>query len=41
MSAPGEVISRQAAGNPLGVFERYLTLWIFKLCITAAGKMQY
>ncbi len=34
MSAPGEVVARQAAGNPLGVFERYLTLWVF-LCILA------
>ncbi len=34
MSAPCEVVVRQAAGNPLGVFERYLTLWVF-LCILA------
>ena len=34
MSAPCEVVARQSAGNPLGVFERYLTLWVF-LCILA------
>jgi len=32
MSAQCEVVSAQAAGAPLGVFERYLTLWVF-LCI--------
>ncbi len=34
MSAQCEVVSAQAAGAPLGVFERYLTLWVF-LCIGA------
>src|SRR5690606_30607907 len=34
MSSPCEVAAKQAAGAPLGVFERYLTLWVF-LCIVA------
>ncbi|MCC6075268.1 ACR3 family arsenite efflux transporter [Pseudomonas sp. GCM10022188] len=32
MSSPCEVAARQAAGAPLGFFERYLTLWV-SLCI--------
>jgi len=32
VSAQCEVVSAQAASAPLGVFERYLTLWVF-LCI--------
>src|SRR5690554_5621394 len=32
MSSQCEVIGKQAAGAPLGFFERYLTLWVF-LCI--------
>ena len=34
MSAQCEVVTRQAQGQPLGFFERYLTLWVF-LCIGA------
>ena len=34
MSAPCEVAARAAAGARLGVFERYLTLWV-ALCIVA------
>jgi len=34
MSAQCEVTAKQAAGAPMGVFERYLTLWVF-LCIVA------
>lgn len=34
MSSPCEIAARQAAGAPLGLFERYLTLWVF-LCIGA------
>ena len=34
MSSPFEVTARQAAGAPMSVFERYLTLWVF-LCIVA------
>ncbi len=34
MSAQCEVIAKQAAGAPLGFFERYLTVWVF-LCIVA------
>ena len=34
MSAQCEVTARQAAGAPMSVFERYLTLWVF-LCIVA------
>jgi ACR3 family arsenite transporter len=34
MSAPYEVIAQQVAGKSMGVFERYLTLWVF-LCILA------
>src|SRR5512143_2978202 len=34
MSVQCEVVARPAAGNPLGFFERYLTLWVF-LCILA------
>ena len=34
MSSPCEVAANQAAGAPLGVFERYLTLWV-ALCIVA------
>jgi ACR3 family arsenite transporter len=32
MSAQCEVVNAQAASAPLGIFERYLTLWVF-LCI--------
>ena len=32
MSSQCEVVAKQAAGAPLGFFERYLTLWVF-LCI--------
>ena len=32
MSAQCEVTGKRAAGNPMGLFERYLTLWVF-LCI--------
>jgi ACR3 family arsenite transporter len=34
MSAQCEVAAKEAAGQPLGFFERYLTLWVF-LCIAA------
>ena len=34
MSAQCEVIAKQSAGEPMSVFERYLTLWVF-LCIVA------
>ena len=34
MSAHCDVIARKAAGAPMGLFERYLTLWVF-LCIGA------
>src|SRR5512144_654153 len=34
MSAQCEVITQRTAGNPMGMFERYLTLWVF-LCILA------
>lgn len=34
MSARCEVTGKHAAGNPMGLFERYLTVWVF-LCITA------
>ena len=34
MSAPCEVVVRRAMGHSMGVFERYLTLWVF-LCILA------
>ena len=34
MSNACEVAAKQAAGAPLGLFERYLTLWVF-LCIGA------
>lgn len=34
MSSPCETLVRQAAGTSLGLFERYLTLWVF-LCIVA------
>jgi ACR3 family arsenite transporter len=34
MSSPCEVVAKQAAGAPLGLFERYLSLWVF-LCIVA------
>jgi ACR3 family arsenite transporter len=34
VSAQCEVTARQAEGQPLGFFERYLTLWVF-LCIAA------
>ncbi len=32
MSAQCEVVAQQVQGQPLGIFERYLTLWVF-LCI--------
>ncbi len=32
MSAPCEIIAKQAAGAPLNLFERYLTVWV-ALCI--------
>ncbi len=34
MSAQCEVTGKRAAGNPMGLFERYLTVWVF-LCIGA------
>ncbi|AWM57980.1 arsenical-resistance protein [Stutzerimonas stutzeri] len=34
MSSQCEVAGKKAAGAPLGIFERYLTLWVF-LCIVA------
>ena len=34
MASPCDVAAKQAAGAPLGVFERYLTLWV-ALCIVA------
>jgi ACR3 family arsenite transporter len=34
MSAQCEITAKQAAGEPMGFFERYLTLWVF-LCIIA------
>jgi ACR3 family arsenite transporter len=34
MSAQCEVTAKQAAGAPMSVFERYLTVWVF-LCIVA------
>ncbi len=34
MSAQCEVTAKQATGSPMGLFERYLTLWVF-LCIVA------
>jgi ACR3 family arsenite transporter len=34
MSIQHETTGRQAADNPMGTFERYLTLWVF-LCIVA------
>ena len=34
MSVQCEVTGRRAAGNPMGVFERYLSLWVFA-CIAA------
>jgi ACR3 family arsenite transporter len=34
MSAQCEVTGKRAAGNPMGAFERYLTLWVFA-CIAA------
>ncbi len=34
MSAQCEVTGKRAAGSPMGLFERYLTLWVF-LCIVA------
>ena len=38
MSTQCEVTARRAAGNPMGLFERYLTLWVF-LCIGAGILM--
>ncbi|HEY0835787.1 MAG TPA: ACR3 family arsenite efflux transporter [Azospirillum sp.] len=32
MSAHGEATGKKASGSPMGVFERYLTIWVF-LCI--------
>ena len=34
MTIQCETAGRQSAGNPMGTFERYLTLWVF-LCIAA------
>ena len=34
MSAQCETTGKRAAGNPMGAFERYLTLWVFA-CIAA------
>jgi ACR3 family arsenite transporter len=33
MSVQSQITTKQAAGSPLGFFERYLTLWVF-LCIS-------
>ena len=41
MSAPCEITAKAAAGVPMSLFERYLTVWVF-LCIVAgilAGQM--
>ena len=32
MSAPGEIAAKRTTGNPIGFFERYLTVWV-ALCI--------
>ena len=34
MSAPCEITAKAAAGVPMSLFERYLTVWVF-LCIVA------
>jgi len=34
MGAPTQVADKQSAGSTMGVFERYLTVWVF-LCIVA------
>ena len=38
MSAPPcEVVAQKTAGNPMGVFERYLTVWVFLCILTGIG----
>jgi len=32
-----EVAMKQASGAPLGVFERYLTLWVFLCIVVGTG----
>src|SRR5512135_47924 len=40
MSAQCETTAKQAAGAPLGFFERYLTLWVFLCIATGIGLLQ-
>src|SRR5512135_2929164 len=40
MSAQCETTAKQAAGAPLGFFERYLTLWVFLCIATGIGLGQ-
>ena len=41
MSAQCEVIAKQAAGAPMSVFERYLTVWVFLCIIAGIGLGQF
>jgi ACR3 family arsenite transporter len=40
MSVQCEVTAKQAAGAPMSVFERYLTLWVFLCIVTGIGLGQ-
>ncbi len=40
MSAQGEAVARHAAAAPMGVFERFLTLWVFLCIISGIGLGQ-
>ncbi len=37
MSVQCAVVTQRPAGNPLGWFERYLTLWVFLCILTGVG----
>ena len=41
MSAQCEITARQAAGAPMSVFERYLTVWVFICIVTGIALGQF
>jgi ACR3 family arsenite transporter len=41
MSAQCEITAKQAAGTPMSVFERYLSVWVFLCIVTGIALGQY
>ena len=41
MSAQCEITARRAAGAPMSVFERYLTVWVFLCIVTGIALGQF